>query len=67
MWVRRQRGSLRLGAGEALCHTLGRCMAAEVNEGDTWQVARFDYVDRPGPHNLRVYLRSLDHIKVGAG
>ena len=27
-------------------------------------MARFDYVDRPGPHNLRVYLRSLDRIEV---
>jgi hypothetical protein len=40
-------------------------MAAEVNEGGMRQVARFDYVDRPGAHNLRVYLRSLDRIPVG--
>jgi hypothetical protein len=38
--------------------------ASRVNHSCTPNVARFDYVDRAGPLNLRVFLRALERIDV---
>eukprot|EP00240_Pyramimonas_obovata_P005783 CAMPEP_0118929162 /NCGR_PEP_ID=MMETSP1169-20130426/6239_1 /TAXON_ID=36882 /ORGANISM="Pyramimonas obovata, Strain CCMP722" /LENGTH=324 /DNA_ID=CAMNT_0006871297 /DNA_START=112 /DNA_END=1083 /DNA_ORIENTATION=- len=40
-------------------------LAARLNHSCMPNVARFDYVDQPGPDNLRIYMRALDHLPAG--
>eukprot|EP00976_Prorocentrum_cordatum_P047758 964616-Prorocentrum_minimum.AAC.1 len=40
-------------------------LAARINHACMPNVARFDYVDQPGPDNLKLHMRTLDHIPAG--